>query len=498
MVNFATNRTKSSSDLFKKRSEYQTMYPIDPSSPNPIDFRMDAYRNYGKLNNRNDFVFPDSDHLKQVGNSNVWALNFVADAYFDFEKYMKIDSANRMLADNFISQNWSAARAWEGVNGKYQESMNSHYNAFVGPYLDNRLRHKNIKSFDTFLDLFMNGYLNDLISIAPITKTGLISSRYTGHNSSGLCIELSVSDHGDDNEKVDKFLSSPNFSFYTLAASKFGFLVDKNAPWRLVANLQSPVMHEYARRYIKEPIFQAQTKRGGQFSTYTTVGENLPTTNNVNAGKIVEHWHDYEVDENGNGQTTSLYWPDQGQMGQPIANHRHEIINWVIQPRSTSGGPGFLPTIKVEKIETHDHLLRFKPYDNITTDDLFASYYIPSHIFDIENLKVYLFSFYNTYVSTYPVVAVPSYCKTSAPSGYFKAMQIRDHFRDIIEESQFNNKYGDLFWLRAYFLIRLREIGVNLSSAKKISNLNKIGQIYNSLDFMAAMSYIQIYLKQYY
>ena len=77
-------------------------------------------------------------------------------------------------------------------------------------------------------------------------------------------------------------------------------------------------------------------------------------------------------------------------------------------------------------------------------------------------------------------------------------MQIRDHFRDIIEESQFNNKYGDLFWLRAYFLIRLREIGVNLSSAKKISNLNKIGQIYNSLDFMAAMSYIQIYLKQYY
>ena len=45
--------------------------------------------------------------------------------------------------------------------------------------------------------------------------------------------------------KFEKFIKSPNFEFYLLAAAKHGFFVDKNAPWRLVANLNSPRMKEY-------------------------------------------------------------------------------------------------------------------------------------------------------------------------------------------------------------------------------------------------------------
>ena len=34
-----------------------------------------------------------------------------------------------------------------------------------------------------------------------------------------------------------------------MVAAKFGFLIDKNAPWRLVANINSPAMKEYMNNY---------------------------------------------------------------------------------------------------------------------------------------------------------------------------------------------------------------------------------------------------------
>lgn len=481
MTAFATNGM-SSKEVFEKRTGYSQSYPIGPNLPNPINFRNPLYKDYGKLNNGNDFVFPDQDNLKQINSSGVYALNFVADAYLDFKKYMKLKKATKLIPDRFISTDWEAKRGWFNINEEYQNAMDAYYNNFVGPYLDGRFKHKDIVNFETFLEIFINNYLNEVIQEAPITKTGFISSRFIGPNVSGLCIELSAADHGDDNEKVNNFLSSQNFEFYANAASKFGFLIDQNAPWRLVANLDSPVMQKYARNYIKEPIFKAAT--------------NEVMTAAPNTGQLSPHFHIYEIDENGNGGTISIEGP-QG-FEQPIGTHQHEIVDWVIQSQSLSVGLAPDSPGTREKITTHDHLLQYKLYPNVTTDDMFSSYYIPSHYFDIENLKVYIYAFYNAYISSYPVVAIPAYCKTKAPSGYFKAMQIRNQLREVIPQETFDSKYGDLFWLKTYFLIRLVEVGIDLDTAKKVSNLNKIEQIYFSLDFIGALNYIQIYLKQYY
>ena len=47
-------------------------------------------------------------------------------------------------------------------------------------------------------------------------------------------LERAISIIDDENRK------DPNFEFYRNSAKNFGFFVDKNAPWRLVANLRSP------------------------------------------------------------------------------------------------------------------------------------------------------------------------------------------------------------------------------------------------------------------
>ena len=42
-----------------------------------------------------------------------------------------------------------------------------------------------------------------------------------------------------DNAKVLKYINDPNFFFFVNEVKKFGFMIDKNAPWRLVYNLSS-------------------------------------------------------------------------------------------------------------------------------------------------------------------------------------------------------------------------------------------------------------------
>ena len=62
-------------------------------------------------------------------------------------------------------------------------------------------------------------------------------------------LEMSEQLHGDDKNKYDKFIKDPNFDFFTVATRKFGFLIDKNAPWRIIADLGSSAMQKYMRRY---------------------------------------------------------------------------------------------------------------------------------------------------------------------------------------------------------------------------------------------------------
>ena len=49
-------------------------------------------------------------------------------------------------------------------------------------------------------------------------------------------------DHNDDVSKNSLFLEDTHFDFYRETAKKFGFVVDKNAPWRLIADLSSSAM----------------------------------------------------------------------------------------------------------------------------------------------------------------------------------------------------------------------------------------------------------------
>tara|TARA_R100000008_G_C3550427_1_gene150083 strand:- start:85 stop:1014 length:930 start_codon:yes stop_codon:yes gene_type:complete len=74
----------------------------------------------------------------------------------------------------------------------------------------------------------------------PVTKTGYINSVHCSPFISGLMIDIATENYGlHNNARVLEYVSDPNFSFFVNEAKKFGFMVDKNAPWRIVFNLAS-------------------------------------------------------------------------------------------------------------------------------------------------------------------------------------------------------------------------------------------------------------------
>ena len=73
---------------------------------------------------------------------------------------------------------------------------------------------------------------------------------------SGLVVELADLEYSKDDIKSD-ILNSIEFQCFAELATQSGFFVDKNAPWRLIANLESPMMKSYIERY--KPDASAET-----------------------------------------------------------------------------------------------------------------------------------------------------------------------------------------------------------------------------------------------
>ena len=64
-----------------------------------------------------------------------------------------------------------------------------------------------------------------------------------------MAVEIADGDATNDEEKIQNFISSNNWDFYVNVCASYGFMVDQNVPWRLVADIGSSPMIEYASAY---------------------------------------------------------------------------------------------------------------------------------------------------------------------------------------------------------------------------------------------------------
>tara|TARA_R100000030_G_scaffold86267_1_gene69688 strand:- start:1548 stop:2807 length:1260 start_codon:yes stop_codon:yes gene_type:complete len=237
--------------LFNKKVVY-TSAAANSEYPNLIDFLAEKMM-YGRVNRlfvpitipqtRNKLKsFPSKSRTTQ----NLKALNFVVDAFKDLEQQFdkcrllgKIDASDPYLSSLKIYKAYVDPRRY------YQKYLSKLNNVLVS---DPNIDSKNIKDFNMLADN-MTKTMESAGRVNPITYPAFIKSRKTPINVSGLAIEIADLDASNDDEKINLFVNSKNWDFYLNTCRTYGFMVDKNVPWRLVADIGSQPMLEYAKKY---------------------------------------------------------------------------------------------------------------------------------------------------------------------------------------------------------------------------------------------------------
>jgi len=210
------------------------------------------HQHYGRVDLDGDAVFlDDTSNLKQIFSGPTggaqFAVDFVSEAFRDMRLNIK-----KMRDANFINNNGyfptnlivRKSQSFGDLNFSYDAYINKIYTNFVDNYLSANRRAEKIKSYKDFVFVFMQ-YLLPNLKYFPITKTGYITSIHCSPFVSGLMIEVASERHGlGSNSRVLNYVSDdfPNFVFFSRELKKFGFLMDRNAPWRFVFNIASGII----------------------------------------------------------------------------------------------------------------------------------------------------------------------------------------------------------------------------------------------------------------
>lgn len=199
---------------------------------------------YGKINLQGDAVYslPESTLKQLPAPRNLFAIDFVAEAFNDMRAFLTDAIEKGSIPASIGDLNdLSPKKAWSSSAALYDDHLDTLRALFTESYL---IPHENhITNFKDILPLY-NSFVKNHAKDFPLLYSTFIESDLCPPQTTGLIIELLESRHGDEGVNLDMF-NAFGFDKFVSTAAKYGFYVNQNAPWALVANLSSPRMHKY-------------------------------------------------------------------------------------------------------------------------------------------------------------------------------------------------------------------------------------------------------------
>jgi hypothetical protein len=216
---------------------------------------------YGRINKDYEPVIlvpgADSSILKNFPSiaDDVKVVGFVAEAFQNFRRdYMKrVESTNityPVFLDGLTPK--SGHLDFESYYSDYLEFLTSNY-------VDRLHSDSSIIDFRSFVLVMLDILIPDLKE-HPITKSGFLLSKHNDIKTTGLILELANLPATIDTPK-GQIIQDSNFSCYLSYASAAGFYVDKNAPWRLMINLDKEVTRLLIRAEETQEVITSEGKR---------------------------------------------------------------------------------------------------------------------------------------------------------------------------------------------------------------------------------------------
>ena len=245
-ISFASNDSPTTI-AFTQRQEYTDNYPAGIRNYRKINFWYNDIL-FGRVDRKGDVVYPVQKSLKELSAPGHYSvLNFVSDAYDSFVADMLTQERHNHfinLDGTPFASRFEPTRAWVNTGANYSEYIKDYYNSFMLPFMSQPGNSEDILDFDDFVVQFTR-MLDRTSLLIPFTRTEYVASKFSSPLSSGLMIEFAEADHGDDFPKILDFINNINFELYREIASRNGFAVDINAPWRLIADIGSDAMQRF-------------------------------------------------------------------------------------------------------------------------------------------------------------------------------------------------------------------------------------------------------------
>ena len=222
---------------------------VYPESQESVDLWNDKYF-YGKIDEFGNAVYPSETNLRQITSpenpESLFAIDFVADAYADLQRTFKDAIMQRKISADSPYGVLKPKGAWYSATQGYEDWMGIMYDELFTKFFIKKVERDTI-TFQDFLKTAIDLFVRVGFEL-PITKTGFILSKYNSSRMSGLVLEVQNNPH-DTDQKKSEYVKNREFDFFRRAATNHGFLVNKNAPWVLVADVNSSVMKEYQEPY---------------------------------------------------------------------------------------------------------------------------------------------------------------------------------------------------------------------------------------------------------
>jgi hypothetical protein len=164
---------------------------------------------------------------------------FVKTAFLDFrEEYQEVVSNTNIGYPVFLD-NLTPTKG----HVRFDELYTAHVE-YTTDYVVNIANNRApISSYSEFENFVINQLLRGSVYKA-ITPSGFLLGNSCPVSVTGMCLELANLSYKKDRIKGD-LLQDPSFECYLTFSTKNGFIPDKNAPWRLFVDLESPVMQKY-------------------------------------------------------------------------------------------------------------------------------------------------------------------------------------------------------------------------------------------------------------
>jgi len=250
------DNVKSLKGLFYKRASFSDRIQNEQNSnrvalnnpdneQNLIDYHRGELVLFGKVNTSSIPTTPKATAISifKTGVSaddktTTSAINFVVNQY---EKLFDACVAQQQIGKVQRDKSLGTPRIQRAYSSP-QDAYNKHISG-IANVLSNHIRSNNIEilNFDDFLNTLMS-LLSKSASDVPFTLPGFVKSKYYSCTNSGLVLEISMDSTNDDENKVDNYFESRNWNLWLSMCNQYGFAVDANLPWRIMADLDSKPM----------------------------------------------------------------------------------------------------------------------------------------------------------------------------------------------------------------------------------------------------------------